>query len=325
MAHDSVPEVVAAPASLPASSWLLDGHGGIAATSFPPAVPERGFALVVGSPADPAFIAWLAVEAGPYAAGMMTTARARTRCTVVEDRLVIVLRLGREDGAHPQTLSLLVEKHRLIVATHMDLARFMGIAQWAAARHAPQSPGDFIARLGLRSADRLEPLIEKVSDGLDTLEQKLLGASTPDIRRRLADLRRTIITIRRAIWPQRDALDSIEIEDVSFLTDKDRLRLREATSRLERLELELRALAERSGLVHESLMDARAEQMNRTILVLTAVTVVFMPLTLLSGLLGMNVGGIPFADQPWGFWAVLGGLAVIAAATLVAMRLRRWL
>jgi len=263
---------VTAKAALPLApqAFQLDGRGGMSREVFPPAAMARGFALVVGSPDDPLFTAWLAAEAGDLAATTMTSTRARARCTVIGDRVIVVLRLGREDRAGAQSLALLIEKQRVIVSTRMDLPRFLGVDLWIASRHAPASPADFVARLGLRAADRLEPLVEKVSDGLDTLEQKLLETATPDIRIRLADLRRTIIKLRRAIWPQRDALDSIEIEDVSFLTRKDRIRLREATGRLERMEAELRSFSERSVLVHETLMDAPAEQMNRIILVVPA-------------------------------------------------------
>ena len=68
-------------------------------------------------------------------------------------------------------------------------------------------------------------------------------------------------------------------------------------------------------LVHEQILDTRAEQMNNTMLLLTAVTVILLPLTVISGILGMNVAGIPFADSPHAFWVVL--------ALLVADRRRR--
>ena len=89
-----------------------------------------------------------------------------------------------------------------------------------------------------------------------------------------------------------------------FFTTRDRVRLREAAARCARLGDELQSLSERAVLVHEQILDTRAEQMNKTMLVLTAVTVIFMPLTVISGILGMNVAGIPFADEPWAFWGV---------------------
>ena len=64
-----------------------------------------------------------------------------------------------------------------------------------------------------------------------------------------------------------------------------------------------------AALIHEQVLDTRAEQANKTILVLTAATVVAMPMTVVSGLLGMNVAGIPFSQSPEAFWFVVAGLA----------------
>jgi zinc transporter len=82
---------------------------------------------------------------------------------------------------------------------------------------------------------------------------------------RLAELRRTLISFRRLVWPQRDVLNTLEIEDLSHFTARDRLRLREASARSARLGDELQALSERAVLVHEQIIDARSEQMNRTL------------------------------------------------------------
>ena len=120
-------------------------------------------------------------------------------------------------------------------------------------------------------------------------------------------------------------LNTLEIEDLSFLSARDRTRLRESSSRLERLGNELQALSERAVLVHEQIIDTRAEQMNKTMLLLTAATVILMPMTVISGLLGMNVAGIPWAESPWAFWVVLGLFAVIGTGLFIWMRTRRWL
>jgi zinc transporter len=182
-----------------------------------------------------------------------------------------------------------------------------------------------VARLGLRAADRLEPLVERLGDTLDSIEEGLMLNSKTDVRAKLARLRRTLIGFRRLIWPQRDALNTLEIEDLSFFSPRDRVRLREASARSARLGDELQALSERAGLVHEQILDARAEQMNKSMLVLTAVTAILLPLTVISGILGMNVAGIPYADSPYAFWVVSGVLALVGVALFLVMRRVKWL
>ena len=109
--------------------------------------------------------------------------------------------------------------------------------------------------------------------------------------------------MRRLIWPQRDVLNTLEIEDLTFLTNRDRVRLREAATRTARLGDELQALSERAVLVHEQLLDTRAEQMNRNMLVLAAATVVLMPLTVISGPAGHERRGHSLRREPGGVLA----------------------
>jgi zinc transporter len=171
----------------------------------------------------------------------------------------------------------------------------------------------------------MEPVIEKLGDALDAVEDQLFGRSIVDSRKKLTHIRHKIIGLRRLIWPQRDVLNTLEIEDLSFFTTRDRTRLRESSARLERLGNELQALSERAVLIHEQIIDTRAEQMNKTMLLLTAFTVILMPMTVISGILGMNLAGIPFASEPWMFWAIIGLFAVIGGGLFAWMRTRKWL
>lgn len=321
----------------PLEDWMtivkFDGKGGVRALPDEEEAgfktPTTGFALVSGSAKAPEFRAWLKKEVGEFYADLICVPSTRSRCTVFDDQALVVLRVARP-GAEPddigrQLLSLWLEKGRVIVAAELNIVDFLGIAQWQRTRHAPTTPADLVARLALRAADRIEPLTERMSDKLDEVEEELVMERLTDSRSKLASLRRTIINMRRLIWPQRDVLTTLEIEDLSFFTDRDRIRLREAAQRTARLGDEMQTLSERAALVHEQLLDTRAEEMNRSMLVLAAATVVFMPLTVISGLLGMNVEGIPFHDSPWAFWIVTGGLAALGVGIYLFMHNRKWM
>ena len=322
----------------PVKDWLsiiiFDGRGGVrrldeAEEAEPYTVPPKGFVLITGNSRAPEFRVWLKNELGAFNAEVMSVPSARSRCTVFEDKAMAMLRVARP-GAEPddlgrQLLSMWLEKGRVILASELNIPEFLGISAWQQAHHAPVSPADLVARLALRAADRIEPLIERLGDSLDKIEEHLMAARRADVRNKLSHLRRTLINFRRLIWPQRDVLNTLEIEDLSFFTTRDRVRLREAGWRTARLGDELQALSERAVLVHEQILDTRAEQMNRTMLILAAVTVVFMPLTVISGALGMNVAGIPFADSPFAFGAVCLILAVIGTGIALWMRRRKWL
>jgi zinc transporter len=319
----------------PVRDWMtivqFDGRGGVhkveEAEEATFVTPAKGFALISGNSRAPEFRVWLKKELGDFYADLVTVPSTRSRCTVIDDKALVVLRVARP-GAEPedvgrQLLSLWLEKGRVIIASELNIVEFLGIGQWQQTHHAPHSPADLVARLALRAADRLEPLIERLGNSLDVIEENLMMNRNHDSRSRLAHLRRTIINMRRLVWPQRDVLTTLEIEDLSFLTNRDRVRLREAAARTARLGDELQTLSERAVLVHEQLLDTRAEQMNQTMLLLAAATVVLMPLTVISGILGMNLP-IPFAHEPWAFWVVCGGLVAMGVAIYLFMKKQKW-
>ena len=89
-----------------------------------------------------------------------------------------------------------------------------------------------------------------------------------------------------------------------------------------RLGEDLDAIRDRSQVIHDQLMDQRAESMNQIMLLLSVVAAIFLPLGLLTGLLGINVGGIPGADNPWSFTIV--SLALVALVLGQLYLFRRW-
>lgn len=310
---------------------VFDGKGGMKRHEGEghPAVPASGFKLVVGNSKGPEFKLWLKGELGEFNSGLVTAPTSRSRCSVMDDRALVVLRVVRP-GAAPhdvgrQFLTIWIEKSRVIIASELNILDFLGLSKVEQTEYAPTTPADLIARLALRATDRLEPLIEMLGDRLDEVEESLITHRTEKAQDNLEQLRRTLISFRRLVWPQRDALSTLEVEDLSFFSDRDRLRLREAAMRTARIGDELQALSERAVLVHEEIIDDRAEQMNKAMLVLAAVTVIFSPLTLLTGLLGMNVSGIPFADSAAAFWVVCGVVLALGLGALWLMRQRRWL
>ncbi|MCB1460015.1 MAG: zinc transporter ZntB [Nitratireductor sp.] len=186
--------------------------------------------------------------------------------------------------------------------------------------HCPATPGELIARLALRIADNMEPVISELGERIDALELVSVNGSTVPHRRELAELRRSSIALRRFMAPQRDALITLEIEDLTWLGERDRSRLREASDRILRMNEELEMVRERASVVHDELMDARAERMNKQMVILSVVAAIFLPLSLLAGMLGMNVGGIPGLHDPDAFWVISLFMLVIAALLGLAVR-----
>jgi zinc transporter len=187
-----------------------------------------------------------------------------------------------------------------------------------------RDPGDLIAALAMKITHQLDPVVAELGDKVDDCEVTLAEEGGFVMRREIAQARSKAISYRRFIVPQRQALEDMSALQTAWIEDDDRIHLREAADRFARMGEELEAIRERSALLHEQISDMRSEKIDQRSLVIAIVALVFLPLTFLTGLLGMNVDGIPYAHQPWAFGAVTAICLVIAVVITLYFALARW-
>lgn len=168
-----------------------------------------------------------------------------------------------------------------------------------------RDPGDLIAEFAAAITADLDPEVADLGDVLDDCEADLDANRIFQLRREVTKVRVKSIGYRRFLSPQRAAIEKLAALPIAWLEDEDRMHLSAAADRAARMAEELESIRERSALMHEALTDLRAEQIDQRSLILSAVALVFLPLTFLTGLLGMNVQGIPYANQPWAFQGVV--------------------
>ncbi|MBC7165446.1 MAG: zinc transporter ZntB [Roseovarius sp.] len=268
---------------------------------------------------------WLEATAlDPLVKRALLAPETRPRCTAHGDGVLINLRgvnLNPGDEVEDMVSLRMWVMAGLVVS--VQLRRLMAVRdvmEGIARGQGPEGAAELVARLALRLADRAEPVVAERNARLDALEDQVIEGLSALDRRGLADIRRVAIMLRRHMAPQRDALSTFEIEDMAWIRSHDRARLREATERMTRLAEELDAIRDRAQVVHDQIMDARAEAMNRQMLLLSVVAAIFLPLGLITGLLGINVGGMPGTESPWAFWAVTGALVLLGLALMAWFR-----
>ncbi len=250
----------------------------------------------------------------------------RPRCTVHGDGVIVNLRgVNLQAGADVEdmiSVRLWLTATRVIGVWRRPLTATADLLASIERGRGPVSPGDFISRFVLRLADRAEPAVADLNELVDDLEEALLERQPEIERSKLSSIRRTAIILRRYLMPQRDALTTLEIEDLDWLSERDRSHLREAAERIYRLGEDLDSIRDRTQIISEQIMDARAERLNDRMLILSIVAAIFLPLSLLTGLLGINVDGIPGAENPGAFWVVCLILLVLGVLLfLIARRL----
>ena len=186
-------------------------------------------------------------------------------------------------------------------------------------------PGDLVATFAREISGALDPQVADLGDQLDDCESELEGANKFRLRAAIARIRSEAITFRRFVAPDRDALLALAAMDFDWLAEDDRLHIREAADRFARMAEELEAVRERAALLHEQLTDLHAEEIDQRSLVIAVVAFIFLPLTFITGLLGMNVEGIPYAHSHWSFWGVVIFCLAVGLAVLAWFIRKRWI
>lgn len=270
---------------------------------------------------------WLGGEAHlpPYAIEALTAAETRPRCDAYGNGAVINLRgLSSEELSSSDPLAsirLYAEGGTVFSVTRKPLEALATVKKAVEAGQV-SDPGDLIAALALAITEELDPMVADLGDSLDDCEEKIVSQHPFELRRKVNHVRVQAIGYRRFLFPQRTALEKLSALPADWLADDDRLHLTAAADRAARMAEELESIRERAALTHETLTDLRAEQIDQRSLIIAVVAMVFLPLTFLTGLLGMNVEGIPFAKEPWAFDAVFG-VCTVMAVTIAAYFIRR--
>ncbi|MCE1184764.1 MAG: transporter [Rhodocyclales bacterium] len=164
-------------------------------------------------------------------------------------------------------------------------------------------------------ADVLVQIVRSGTQRVDEVEDTLLADRPGRGRALLGSLRRVLVRLRRLLAPEPGALFRLLNQPPDWIPEEDVQELRHSTEEFSAVLADTAALQERIKLLQEEIAAKVNEETNRSVFVLTMVTVMALPINLIAGLLGMNVGGIPLAEHPEGFWIVVG---VIASATLLA-------
>jgi zinc transporter len=275
--------------------------------------------------------AWLTERAGldRYVVDALTATETRPRCEQFGNGALLNLR-GRSDAEREAGADLLASVRIWAVRGHVySVTRKHMVAidtvQASVEKGEVRDPGDLIAAFAAAITEDLDPEVADLGDRLDACEEALDADRVFELRRTVTKVRVAAIGYRRFLSPQRQALDKLAALPGDWLQADDRLKLSAAADRAARMTEELESIRERSALMHEALTDLRAEQLDSRGLVIAIVAMIFLPLTFITGLYGMNVKTLPYADQPWAFDAIMGACALIAAAITVYFVRRHWL
>jgi zinc transporter len=189
----------------------------------------------------------------------------------------------------------------------------------------PTTVGRLLVKLAQKSVKYIEEVVGELDEEVDRLDDDLEKLSSQHGREQLGDLRRRALHLRRYLAPQREALFRLQTEDMTWLDRRDRIHLREASDKLLRYVETLDAVRDRATILHEDLTALTAEQIAKTSNRFTAIAGLLLPPTLVAGILGANVGGIPGNTDPFAFYFVVVVVLLMFPLEIWLLRKLRWI
>jgi zinc transporter len=272
---------------------------------------------------------WLRDEAKleDYVIDALTATETRPRCEAIGEGAFLNLRGRSKEELDTSdmlaSVRIWVVKGRVFSVTRKPLIA-VGEVEKMVEHGQVRDPGDLIAAFATAITADLDPDVASLGDELDDCEEQLDANRVFELRRAVSKVRVAAIGYKRFLNPQRAALEKLAALPGAWLADDDRLHLSTAADRAARMAEELESIRERSALIHESLTDLRAEQIDNRSLIISVAAMVFLPLTFLTGLYGMNVKGLPYAEEPWAFDAIAGACAALSAGIVIYFVQRHW-
>ena len=273
---------------------------------------------------------WLRTHAGlgEDFFGMLHQGSRSTRIELADNALVAVvndvLHNFSFDSADISTLWVHVTPYGVISARRKPLESIERLRQAVEHGEPLRSPVALLVHLLRDQADVLVNIVREAVDRVDTTEDQLLADRLTRKRDDLGALRRVLVRLQRLLAPEPAAMFRLLQRPPPWMAPDDLQDLRQATEEFTVVLTDLASLQERIKLLQEEIAARVNEDNNRSLFLLTIVTVMALPINLIAGLLGMNVGGLPLAQHPHGFWIVLAftGMFTGTAAWLL-LRLQR--
>ncbi len=313
---------------------LMDGEGGAKALSWEDVGQLKsgeGSIWLHFDYESPEAAEWISSKSGldEVSASALLTEESRPRATSIDGGILVALRgVNLNPGSDPEDMVAIrvwLDEKRIISTRKRKLLSESDILKSFEEKQGPRTTGEFIVDLSERLISRMEDTVENIEDRVAEMEEEVITSENHALRTRLSALRREAIMLRRYLAPQREAMMKLQAENRSWLTESDKLHLRETTDRIIRYIEDLDSVRDRAAVTQEELVNRLSEQMNTRMYVLSLVAAVFLPLGFLTGLLGINVGGIPGAENQSAFFVFILMLVVVVILQVVVFKKKKWL
>jgi zinc transporter len=242
-----------------------------------------------------------------------------TRIELADDTLIAVVNDVLHDFSFEpsdiSTLWLSVDRQIVISARRKPLRAVDSLRNAVRGGEPIHSSVELLTHLLRDQADALIKIVRDAISTVDSIEDNLLAGKLTTKRASLGALRRVLVRLQRLLAPEPAALFRLLQKPPAWMAESDVQELRQSTEEFSMVLADMASLQERIKLIQEEIAALASEANNHSLFVLTVVTVLALPINIIAGLLGMNVGGIPLAQSAHGFLIVV---VIVASFTVIA-------
>ncbi len=315
---------------------VLDGHGGarwLARTDLDGLqLAECESLWLHWDRSHPQTQTWLRQDSGlsEFSCDLLLEENTRPRLVALaEHELLLFLRgVNLNPGAEPEdmvSVRIFAERQRIISLRLRPLRATDELLAELEAGKGPKTASELILALAQLLTDKVQALVTDLGEIVDEEEDKIESDEryTPE-HGAILQIRRRAAGLRRFLAPQREIYAQLARNRLPWFVEDDADYWNELNNSLTRYLEELELTRERVGLVMEAESRRLSERMNRTMYRFGIITGIFLPMSFLTGLLGINVGGIPGSDSPYGFLVACLMMLTVALGQWLLFRRLRW-
>ncbi len=175
------------------------------------------------------------------------------------------------------------------------------------------------------SVDSYFSILERIGEQIEEIENEMLDNPETGTLHRVHELKREMIFLRKSVWPLREVIGSLERDESDLMQESTQLFLRDVYDHTLQAADTVETYRDMLSGMLDLYLSSISNKMNEVMKVLTIIATVFIPLTFIAGIYGMNFEYMPELKWPWGYLAVWGLMIMIGIAMLIYFRRKRWL
>lgn len=274
---------------------------------------------------------WITEESGisQTISEALLEGRDRPRILKEENRIFLSLRaINFTSGADPDDMVFIhiyLEKNRIITVRHRKLLAVENIREALEGECGPRDSYEFLLNIISNISSRIGNVIGEIDNQIDEIEVSVVEKADLKMRPLLSSLRRQAINIRRFLSPQREVFNNLSSMEISWFKSSKLYKIRELSEKYFRYLDEIDSARDRAAITHEEINSIYSEQLNQTMFILSIVATIFLPLGFITGLLGINVGGIPGEGNPVAFLIVCVLLIFLIIGEILIFKFKKWI